>query len=204
MLVLTLVLLLLLTLVLFILQLTPKPEFKGDGEGGLGPLLEEAYEDIKVAIDEVKAKFMGKLDVVYKSEDTKLTITVKMMAKEKALEEEKNEAIAENARLNSRLEELALENSELMDKLNLKVSKASNSHSHTTPHLLLHASHTLARASLMHCVQAMDISNAPAAASAASSSSTQMTATEKKAAANAAKAADKAAKAAGKQTAKAE
>lgn len=147
--VLNLVLLLVLTPVYFVSQLTPKPEF--EGEGGLGKLSEEAYDDIKVAIDEVKDKFMGKLDVVYKAEDTKLTITVKMMAKDKVLELEKNEALEENARLIEQVKQLTMRNHELENK----VSKASNSHSHTTPHLLLyashlllHASHTLARASL--------------------------------------------------------
>lgn len=149
--VLNLVLLLVLTPVYFVSQLTPKPEFKDEGEGGLGKLSEEAYDDIKVAIDEVKDKFMGKLDVVYKADDTKLTITVKMMTKDKVLELEKNEALEENARLIEQVKQLTMRNQELENK----VSKASNSHSHITPHillhashLLLHASHTLARASL--------------------------------------------------------
>ena len=138
-----------------ILHFTPKPEFQGDGDGGLGKLSEQAYDDIKVALDEVKDKFMGKLDVVYKSDDTKLTITVKMMAKDKVLELEKNEALEENARLNERLEFLAQQNEELVAKLNIKVSKASNSHSHTTPHLLF-ACLSHARACLPHALCAGD------------------------------------------------
>ena len=61
-----------------------------------------------------------------------------MMTKDKVLEMEKDEAIAENALLVEQVKWLTMRNQELENK----VSKASNSHSHTTPHLLLHASHT--------------------------------------------------------------
>ena len=87
----------------------------------MGKLSEQAVEDIKEALDSVTDKFEGKLDVTYKAEDTKLTITVKMMAKEKALELEKDEALEEVRRLRSQVASLTLRNEELEPKEN-KVS----------------------------------------------------------------------------------